>query len=150
MSGKERRDRYLLVRSGGRSYGVATQHVRHVVRGLAYHPVPGGQPHLLGLAQYGGEPLAVLDLDALLENGRPRSNYRSTVVLGRRGRRSRIMIGLAVDEARRVERLPEAIEDPTSGPFVTGTVVVDGEPVQLLDASVLLEDRKLEGGVPNG
>ena len=104
MSGEEQRARYLLVRSGGRSYGVAADQVRHVVRGLLCHPVPGSRPHLLGLAQYGGEPLAVLDLQALLEKGRPRANYRATVVLGRRGRRSRTMIGLAVDEARRVVR----------------------------------------------
>ena len=150
MSGKERRDRYLLVRSGGRSYGVSTRHVRHVVRGLPYHPVPGGQPHLLGLAQYGGEPLAVLDIDALLQHARPRSSYRSTVVLGRRGRRSRIMIGLAVDEARRVERLPGAIEATAGGPYVSGTVDVDGEPVQILDASVLLEDRNPDDRGKNG
>lgn len=150
MSGEEQRARYLLVRSGGRSYGVAADQVRHVVRGLLCHPVPGSRPHLLGLAQYGGEPLAVLDLQALLEKGRPRANYRATVVLGRRGRRSRTMIGLAVDEARRVERLPEMTPAATTGALVQGTVTLDGETVELLDASVLLEDRLRDSGGENG
>lgn len=150
MSGEEQGARYLLVRSGGRSYGVATDRVRHVVRGLSCHPVPGSQPHLLGLAQYGGEPLAVLDLHALLEKGRPRANHRATVVLGRRGSGFRTMIGLAVDEARRVERLPKVPDAAAEGELVRGTVTLNGENIVLLDASVLLEDRLQDSGGENG
>ncbi len=150
MSGEDHSSRYLLVRSGGRSYGVAVNQVRHVVRGLPCHPVPGSRPYLLGLAQFGGEPLAVLDLHAMLENGRPRANHRATVVLGRRGGRSRAMIGLAVDEAQRVQRLSEITDAPAEGSLVQGTVTVDGETVKLLDASVLLEDRLADGGGEHG
>lgn len=150
MSGEDQGDRYLLVRSGGRSYGVAAQQVRHVVRGLTFHPVPGSRPHLLGLAQFGGEPLAVLDLHAMLENGRPRANHRATVVLGRRGRRSHAMIGLAVDEARRVQRVAGIEATHGAGMLVRGTATIDGESVELLDASVLLEDRLQGDGGENG
>jgi len=73
--------------------------VRRVVRGLACHPAPGARPHLVGLAQFGGEPLAVLDLHALVTGGTPRSDHRATVILGRQGAWSGAVLGLAPGEA---------------------------------------------------
>ncbi len=69
---------FLLVRSGGACYALPATQVRHVVRGLACHPVPGGRPHLLGLAQYAGEPLA----DS--RSPRDRRGQRRSRTIGRR------------------------------------------------------------------
>jgi len=132
--------RFLLVRSGGVYCALPAAQVRLVVRGLTCHAVPGGQPHLLGLAQYGGEPLAVLDILALVSGGAPRANNRATVILGRKRRRSGTSLGLAVDEALRVVSVTEMPDAEIADGLVTGTVFLDDRPVKVLNTSVLFAD----------
>ena len=129
--------RYLLVRSGGTGWALPADQVRRVVRGLACHPAPGARPHLLGLAQFGGEPLAVLDLHALVAGGTPRSDHRATVILGRRGARSGAVLGLAIDEALRVVTLADPPHPGSPDPLVEGTLTIDGDSVKVLDTAGL-------------
>ena len=129
--------RYLLVRSGGAGWALPADQVRRVVRGLACHPAPGARPHLLGLAQFGGEPLAVLDLNALVTGGTPRSDHRATVILGRHGAWSGAVLGLAIDEALRVETLADPPQPGSPNPLVEGTITVDGDSVTVLNTAHL-------------
>jgi chemotaxis signal transduction protein len=129
--------RYLLVRSGGTRWALPADQVRRVVRNLACHPVPGGQPHLLGLAQYGGEPLAVLDLHTLVTGETLRSSHLATVILGRRGKRSGAVLGLAIDEAQRVMTLAHSPQPGSDDSLVQGTVTIDGDPVKVLNTAGL-------------
>ena len=129
--------RYLLVKSGGTQWALPADQVRRVVRNLACHPVPGGQPHLLGLAQYGGEPLAVLDLHILVAGGTLRSDHRSTVILGRRGERSGSVLGLAIDEAQRVVSLAHPPQSGSDDALVQGSVTIDGDSVKVLNTAGL-------------
>jgi chemotaxis signal transduction protein len=129
--------RYLLVRSGGTGWALPADQVRRVVRGLACHPAPGARPHLLGLAQFGGEPLAVLDLHALVEGGTPRSDHRATVILGRRRARSGAVLGLAIDEALRVVALADPPQPGSPNPLVEGTLSIDGDSVKVLNTARL-------------
>jgi chemotaxis signal transduction protein len=110
------------------------------VRGLTCHPVPGGRPHLLGLAQYGGEPLAVLDILALVSGGAPRANNRATVILGSEPRGARTVLGLAVDEALRVASVPEIPDSRPGDGLVRGTVSLQDRQVKILNTSVLFAD----------
>jgi chemotaxis signal transduction protein len=138
--------RFLLVRSGGSCYAVSAAQVRHVVRGLACYPVPGGQPHLLGLAQYAGEPLAILDLHSLAEGEAPQSHHRTTVILGRGKRDSWTAVGLAVNEALRVQNLAGEISDGPCDSLVAGTVDLEGETIKVINTGVLFEGgRSVEG-----
>jgi len=134
---REENRRYLLVRSGGASWGLPADQVRRVLRGLACHPAPGGWPHLLGLAQYGGEPLAVLDLHALVSGGTPRSNHRATVILGRRGDKFGAVLGLAIDEALRVVTLADPAQADSAAAWIERAVTVDGDSVNVLDTARL-------------
>jgi len=138
--------RFLLVRSGGSCYAVPAAQVRHVVRGLACYPVPGGQPHLLGLAQYAGEPLAILDLHSLAEGEAPQSHHRTTVILGRGQRDSWTAVGLAVNEALRVQNLEGGISGGCRDSLVAGTVDLEGETIKVINTGVLFEGgRSAEG-----
>lgn len=137
--------RWLLVRAGGAAYALPARDVRFVVRGLVCHPVPGARPRLLGLAQYGGEPLAVLDLHALAEGGAAQTSQRVTVVLGRRSERRAPAVGLAVDAALRVAEF-SGPQSPDDGRLVQGALSVDDETVTVLDTSVLMADRWRAGG----
>ena len=129
--------RYLLVRSGGTVWALPADQVRRVVRGLACHPAPGARPHLLGLAQFGGEPLAVLDLHALVAGVMPRSDHRATVILGRRGTRSDAVLGLAIDEALRVVTLADPPHPGSPNSLTEGTLSIDGDSVKVLDTACL-------------
>jgi chemotaxis signal transduction protein len=137
--------RFLLVRAGGVSYAIAADQVRHVVRGLACHPLPGSRPQLLGLAQFAGEPMAVLDLHALAEGGAAQSGQWVTVILGRGESHSWSALGLAVDEVLRVGKLDRNELGEPSGRLISGVVNADGHEVKVLDASLLLPERHTGG-----
>ena len=148
----EEHGRFLLVRTGSLRCALPASDVVRVVRGLMCHPVPGSQARLLGLAQYGGEPLPVLDLHALVERTASGTRHRSTVILGRGRRRDRSVLGLAVDEVLRVVGLGElgkiAAAD-SEGNLVTGTATLEGAPVSVLDTRRLLEDESNDPGAMN-
>jgi chemotaxis signal transduction protein len=134
--------RYLLVRSGGLSCALLASDVVRVVRRLRCHAVPGSRSHLVGLAQYGGDPLPVLDLQALVEQGTSSARHQSTVILGRGRRRDRSVLGLAVDEVLRVVALPErAVEDSESG-LVGEAIQIEGEEVKMLNTQQLLRAER--------
>ena len=134
--------RYLLVRSGGTRWALPADQVRRVVRNLACHPVPGGLPHFLGLAQYGGEPLAVLDLHTLVTGETLRSAHLATVILGRRGKRSGAVLGLAIDEAQRVVTLVHKPQPGSDDSLVQGTVTIDGGPVNVVNTASLFSSSE--------
>ena len=134
--------RFLLVRSGGSCYAVPAAQVRHVVRGLACYPVPGGQPHLLGLAQYAGEPLAVLDLHSMAEGEAPQTHCRTTVILGRGSRDAWTAVGLAVNEALRVQTLSGEVSDGPRDGLVSGAIDFEGEAIKLVNTGALFEDGR--------
>jgi chemotaxis signal transduction protein len=110
------------------------------VRDLASYPLAGSQPHLLGLSQYGGEPLAIVDLHALLTGSQPRPDHRTTLIVKPPTGPLRGNLGLAVDEAVNVIRL-----DPKDHPSRVGALVAaethhDGEALVILDPAVLFDD----------
>ncbi len=116
--------RYLLVRTGGRRCALPLDVVRRVVRGLQIYPVPGSDQRLLGLAQFGGEPMAIVDLAALFDEVGGRHGDGVTVVVGRRsGGDSGSVLGLAVDEVAEVSEI-EGSSDPAADDRV---MVLDSE-----------------------
>jgi chemotaxis signal transduction protein len=133
--------RYLLVRSGGGYCALPVGMVRQVVRDLGCYPVPGSRSHLLGLAQFAGEPLAVLDLYALISGGPPAAAHHATVILGRDDQGVRSVLGLAVDEALAVTSLGNQMPTIESDGLVAATADVEGETVQVLDPHLLFGDE---------
>jgi chemotaxis signal transduction protein len=142
--------RVLLVRCGGLGLALPADDVVRVVRDVMCHPVPGAQPHFLGLAQYGGEPLPVLDPHALLEGQATGARYRSTVILGRGRRRKHSLVGLAVEEVLRVAEVRDAAASEDDSDLVTEVVRVDGEAVKILNTDRLLGGFSDETGAVNG
>jgi chemotaxis signal transduction protein len=128
----------LLVRSGSHRCGIPVDAVRIVAQSGRIEPLPGSSPRLLGLAQISGEPVAVVDLHALIDpESRPGGGRQLTVVVGERGGRS--ALGLAVDEALGVtwiaDRESRADGDPE---WVVARCCIDGRSVALLDPEQLL------------
>jgi chemotaxis signal transduction protein len=140
----------LLVRLGVATAALPAAAVRRVARSLPVAPLPGASGALLGLVEFGGEPLPVLDLAQLLERSAAESTAPETRAAG--GARpaakpapavtviawvgdagERELLGLAVDEALDVARL-----EPSDIP---GEALHAGVPVRLVDLERLETGR---------
>ena len=136
----------LLVRLGVATAALPAAAVRRVARSLPVAPLPGASGALLGLVEFGGEPLPVLDLAQLLERSAAESAAPETRAAG--GARpapavtviawvgdagERELLGLAVDEALDVARL-----EPSDTP---GEALHAGVPVRLVDLERLETGR---------
>ena len=142
--------RYLLVRAGDSRCAIPARGVRRVVRNLPCHPFPGGKPHFVGFSQFGGEPLAVIDLHTLITGEEARIHHGATVILGHGSRGGRTVIGLAVDEAFRVVVFADQGTKTRSGGVVEGTRTLDGDSVTVLETSLLLDDEPTGTEAPLG
>jgi chemotaxis signal transduction protein len=121
---------YLLVRMGDRIAALPAAAVRRVVRGTRLHPLPGAGPGLVGLAEFAGEPLAILDLAQLLGQEARSSRPAVTVVTWLGSGDERELVGLGVDDAIEVAEL-----DPAA--LALGQALVGGRPVVVVDTESL-------------
>ncbi len=121
---------YLLVRLGERLAALPALAVRRVVRGARLHPLPGAGPGLVGLAEFAGEPLAILDLAQLLGDERENNRPPVTVVTWLGSGADRELVGLGVDDAIEVVEL-----DPAA--LALGQALVGGRPVVVVDTERL-------------
>ncbi len=130
--------RALLVETGDYLCALPVNRIRQVVRALPVHPLPGASPELLGLAEFTGEPIPVLDLGRLV--GAPtgaRPPNPVTVVVWAGPPDARELVGLAADAALEiVEIAPADVAAAGTGP-VGGEVVVDGRPACLVNLEAL-------------
>lgn len=138
--------RFLLVRSGSMRCALLAADVVRIARGLVCYPIPGSQARLLGLAQYGGEPLPVLDLHVLVVVRASGSRHRSTVILGRGRQRDRPIVGLAVDEVLQVVSLPSRSLG-NGGSELVADLMFDGDMIKVVNTGRLLSDTTDEKGL---
>jgi chemotaxis signal transduction protein len=124
---------FLVVRIGGVHAALPAAAVRRVVRGTRVHPLPGAGEGLLGLAEFAGEPLAVLDLARVSGLAAPSGAALVTVVAWVGADAERELVGLAVDEALEVCEI-----DGTT--VAGGEALLRGRPVSMIDPQRLGAD----------
>lgn len=130
--------RCLLVRAGDHLCALPIAAVLRVVRALVVYPLPGGAPALAGLAEFGGEPLPVLDLARLLDSPPGASAADPvTVVVWAGPPEAREVAGLAADEALGIAELATSELVEGGGGLVRGEAIVAGQPVRVLDLEAL-------------
>lgn len=129
---------HLLVRAGEYSCALPLNLVRRVVRALTVHPLPGAAGELEGLAEFGGEPLPVLNL-ARLVNAPPGANPSCpvTVVVWVGPAEAREMIGLAADAALEVVHVPAGSILAGDGGFVQGEAPAGTQVIRVLNLEAL-------------
>lgn len=129
---------HLLVRAGEYSCALPLTAVRRVVRALTVHPLPGAAGELEGLAEFGGEPLPVLNL-ARLVNSPPGANpaYPVTVVTWVGPADAREMIGFSADAALEVVHVAADSIVGGDGGFVQGEAPVGGQVIRVLNLEAL-------------
>ena len=130
-------DHFLLVRSGGHRCAIPVEAAKLVTKAPKVYPVPTSALRLLGLAQVAGEPVAIVDLHAILDpDGCPGGGHELTVIVRTRGGGS--VIGLAIDEAFGVISVGRQPQQSTDDPgWVTGRMTMDGRTVVILDPDQL-------------
>ncbi len=129
---------HLLVQAGEYVCALPLVSVRRVVRSLTVHPLPGSAPELEGLAEFGGEPLPVLNL-ARMVNAAPGANpsYPVTVVIWAGPSDAREVMGLAVDAALEVADVPPSSVVAGGGGFLIGEAPIAGRVVRVLNLEAL-------------
>lgn len=131
-------DRFLLVQAGEDRCVLPLERVRRIVRDLAVQPLPGTTPELKGLAEFGGEPLPVLEL-ARLVGAAPGANppYPVTVIAWAGPDEALELVGLAVDSVIEVVELQaEAVVAGGDG-IVRGEATLGSDPVRVLSLAAL-------------
>lgn len=125
--------RFLLLAAGDRLAAVDIRQVRRIVRALPTVPLPAARPELVGLAEYAGEPLPVLDLATLLGAGPgPAPRYPVTVVVWA-GSPQREALGLAADAALDLVAIPQDRIVPAGEGVVVGEVALPQGTAEVLD-----------------
>jgi chemotaxis signal transduction protein len=129
---------FLLVRSGGYRCAIPVESAKLVTRAPSLAALPGSEPRLLGLAQIAGEPLAVVDLHALVDpSGNPVGGHELTVIVRRRD--GGATLGLAVSEALGVVDVGTPDQaGPDDPAWVVGRCRIDDRDVLVLDPDRLL------------
>ena len=124
---------FLLARLGAERYAFPVEAVREVVRDGDVTPVPGAPPAIRGVHNLRGEVLPVVELGALLGVGTGSEEARCMIVADDRGLRA----ALAVHELLDVSEIPGELEAADAP--LTGSLVVDGELVGVVDVTALFE-----------
>lgn len=130
--------RCLLVQAGQYLCALPLVALRRVERGLTVHPLPGGPPQLLGLAEFAGEPLPVLDLGRLV--GAPPGatpQLPVTIVAWAGHGDEREAVGLAADAALAIAAIPAGPWPGEVRGLVRGEVALGGQLVRVIDPAWL-------------
>jgi purine-binding chemotaxis protein CheW len=130
--------RYLLLQAGDLLCALPLSQVRRVVRALPVHPLPGAASELLGLTEFSGEPLPVLDLAQLI-SAPPGAHppYPVTVVAWAGRPDARESVGLAADAALEIIELPPAAIVPAQAGIVCGEAAITAGAARVLNLEAL-------------
>lgn len=130
--------RCLLVVAGEHHCAIPLNQVRRVTKALSPHPLPGGTPELLGLAEFEGEPIAILDLKRLV-NAAPSATppHPVTVIAWAGPPNAREAVVLAADAAESIVEL--TMTDVVGGRsgLVWGEAAIAGRPLRVLNLELL-------------
>jgi chemotaxis signal transduction protein len=127
-----------LVEIGEYLCAIPINQVRQVVRALSVHPLPGASPELLGLAEFTGEPIPVLDLGCLV--GAPtaaRPTNPVTVIVWAGPPDARELVGLAADAALEIVEIAPADVTVTGPGLIGGEVALGGRVACVLNLEAL-------------
>ncbi|MGQ9495096.1 MAG: chemotaxis protein CheW [Thermoanaerobaculaceae bacterium] len=130
--------RFLVLAAGDRLAAVEVGWVRKIFRALPVTPLPGARPQLLGLAQFAGEPLPVLDLAQLLGAGPGQPpRFPVTVVIWAGQDKAKELVGLAADAALDLVSITADALIPVGEGIVAAEVALPQGTAEVIDVSRL-------------
>jgi chemotaxis-related protein WspB len=139
---------FLLLQLDGDRYALDIREIAEVLPLVDCQAIPGAPSGVVGIIDYGGEPVPIIDLSRLLANRPAHRRLSTRIVLIRPGTDSSgpklfgVIAERATDTVRRSpgDFRPLQLDGP-SAPYLSG-VALDAEgPVHLIHAGRLLPDR---------
>lgn len=124
---------HVRVLAAGEHYALPVSGVREISPLGPITPVPGAPAAILGVWNLRGDVIAAVDLARLL--GLESSGKQTRVVVSEDGE---LRVGLVVEAVTDVGDLPGPLE-PADSAYLSGSVLVDREPVGVIDLAALLE-----------
>jgi chemotaxis signal transduction protein len=130
-----------VAKSAGETFGIPTENIIRVLRNLTIHGVPGAGAPMIGLTQYAGEPVPVIDLVELAA-GEKRPGSHSVVVLLRCGTAPTTeVVGVAIDEAVRLVTADVDFGTQAAETVVSGMVCIEGVELRLVNPEKIGNNR---------
>jgi len=131
-------ERHLLVQAGADYCALPLSRVRRIVRQIQVSPLAGASPELKGLAEFGGEPLPVLDLARLVgASPGPTPLYPVTVIGWAGPDDARELVGLSVDAVVEVVAVPSDTVVAGGEGVVRGETVVGERDIRVISLAAL-------------
>ena len=130
-------DGYLIIRAGGKEYGLRIDQVLEVADGFELYPAPSTHPAVRGVTPMRDRLVPLVHLAALLTNGIPAPDLGRTVVLAKAGG---TLVALEVDDVDEVipER-PEPVPEAWQLPWAAGVAERRGTLIPVVDIELLVE-----------
>jgi len=124
----------LHTQVGGANVLIRSSQIREILRPHLLTAVPVGPDHLLGLANIHGQIVCMIDLGRVtslpVKETEPGTRTRFLTL-----RHPSMHAGIRVDDVLGIKRVPE---DALSVDGLVTEIIVDGEPLFLLDCKLLL------------
>ena len=143
-------------RVGAETFGVPIQSVHEIVRMMDITAVPDAPVYIEGVINLRGKIIPVVDLRKRFGEKEIKSNKKNRILVAEIGGK---MVGLVVDSASEVLKLPPADVDPPPNMFeegelnyVTGVGKLNGRLVILVELSKIMqrgELRRIQDAVDN-
>jgi purine-binding chemotaxis protein CheW len=143
-------------RVGNETFGVPIQSVHEIVRMMEITNVPDAPIYIEGVINLRGKIIPVIDLRKRFGEREIKASKKNRILVAEVGAR---MVGLVVDAASEVLKLPPSDVDPPPNVFedgdlnyVTGVGKLNGRLVILVELSKIMqrgELRRLENAVDN-
>ncbi len=135
----------LLVRAGGRQFGLRVEQVREVIDGFEVAPAPCIHASVRGIARIRNASVPLVHLASLMTNSAAPAEMRDTAVLARcQGS----FVAFEIDDADSVASdEATAAPDTWRPPWVCGVMKTGGSRVPVIDLDVLGERLVAAGEV---
>ena len=132
---------FLLCQAGSDRFGLRVRDVVELVPNVELAPLSGMPDWLVGVLDYRGRPVPVLDLLQLCSRQRCQQRYSSRIVLLRVPDDIEQLFGLCVERAT-TGQLDEASFQPSSAGLAGGVLFDQQGLVQLLDCRRLMPSER--------
>ena len=133
-------EKFILFEVGGRVCGVPAASVLEVAHSLAVSAIPNSPKWLLGLAIFRGEPVAMVQPQAVISDFPRHQAARNLKTIIFRGRDDETQLALPVDRINEMITRPETSEPDIGGHM--DTVIRNDAPVLFVDPYKFIEEIK--------
>jgi purine-binding chemotaxis protein CheW len=125
-------DTHVRVRVAGEQYALPVGSVLEVAERGKITPVPGAPPEVLGVRNFHGQVIPVIDMASRL--GLDRDAEAPLIVVAQEGEHQ---AGLAVDEVLEVGEMPK-VSNETESDLLAGAATIEGSLVGVVDVAAVL------------